>query len=98
MKKTLNHHPAIVHVGIQVEDLEKAVSFYKELFALKKIPIIQGSLGPMGFIKFGRSEFVLHHVPGEKLKNRNRLDHFGIEVANLKKIYERAIKMGAILG
>jgi predicted enzyme related to lactoylglutathione lyase len=87
--------PTVVHLGIQVTDMEVSARFYQELLGLAKVPIMQGSLGPMGFIVCGGFELVLHQIPGEVVSPRNKLDHFGIQVEDLEESYKKAVAMNA---
>jgi catechol 2,3-dioxygenase-like lactoylglutathione lyase family enzyme len=88
--------PRVVHLGIQVSNMQRSVDFYSKLLGLDKIPVMEGSLGPMGFIVIGGFELVLHHIPGEMVEKRNRLDHFGIQVDDLAATYARAHAMGVV--
>lgn len=85
----------VIHLGVQVSNLEKSIDFYKKLCSLDKVPVLKGQLGPMAFLKLGKFEFVLHNIHDEVVHKRNKLDHFGIQVENLNHTYQVALELKA---
>src|SRR5262247_4236023 len=77
------------HIAIEVDDVEKAVSFYQDVFNLEKLNEGEGD----AFFKLGEHQF-LAMFKVEELKP-DRMRHFGIMVrdeAQLAEVREKITK------
>jgi len=70
------------HIAIEVDDVEKAVEFYEDVFNLQKLDSGEGD----AFFKLGEHQF-LAIFEVEKLQ-RCRVRHFGIMVRDEEQIAE----------
>ncbi|EEF57013.1 VOC family protein [Pedosphaera parvula] len=70
------------HVAIEVDDVEKAVAFYQDVFNLQKLDEGEGD----AFFKLGEHQFLAIFEVGEMKPDRVR--HFGIMVRNEKQLAE----------
>ena len=70
------------HVAIEVDDVEKAVAFYQDVFNLEKLKEGEGD----AFFKLGEHQF-LAMFEVDKLKP-DRTRHFGIMVRDEKQLAE----------
>ena len=70
------------HVAIEVDDVEKAVAFYQDMFNLEKLKKGEGD----AFFKLGEHQF-LAMFEVEELRPE-RLRHFGIMVRDDKQLAE----------
>jgi len=70
------------HVAIEVDDVEKAVAFYQDVFNLKKLDEGEGD----AFFKLGEHQFLAIFGVGEMKPDRMR--HFGIMVRDEAQIAE----------
>jgi catechol 2,3-dioxygenase-like lactoylglutathione lyase family enzyme len=72
----------INHIAIEVDDLEKAVAFYQDLFNLEKMDEGEGD----AFFKIGEHQFLsmfeVDHVEPDRSK------HFGLIVRDSKQLEE----------
>src|ERR1041384_295617 len=77
------------HVAIEVDDIEKAVAFYKDVFNLEQLDEGEGD----AFFKLGEHQF-LAIFQVEKVRQANAR-HFGIMVRDeeqLEQVREKLIK------
>ncbi len=73
----------INHVALEVGDIKKAVSFYQDVFGLKKLDEGEGD----AFFKIGEHQFLaMFERKGMKPDESNR--HFGLMVRGEKQIAE----------
>jgi catechol 2,3-dioxygenase-like lactoylglutathione lyase family enzyme len=70
------------HIAIEVDDVEKAVDFYQDVFNLERLPQGEGD----AFLKLGEHQF-LAIFKVEKLQ-RARMRHFGFMVRDEAQITE----------
>src|SRR3954469_8359086 len=70
------------HVAIEVDDIEKAIAFYKDVFNLEQLDEGEGD----AFFKLGEHQF-LAVFEVEKVQRAN-MRHFGIMVRDEKQIAE----------
>ena len=70
------------HVAIEVEDVEKAVAFYQDVFNLQKLDAGEGD----AFFKLGEHQFLAMFEVEEMKPDRMR--HFGILVRDEAQIAE----------
>lgn len=70
------------HIAIEVDDIKKAVSFYGDVFNLKKLDEGEGD----AFFKIGEHQF-LAMFEVEKVKP-DRVRHFGLMVRDKKQLAE----------
>jgi len=70
------------HVAIEVDDVEKAVAFYQDVFNLKKLDEGEGD----AFFKLGEHQF-LAMLKVEEMKP-DRMRHFGIRVRDEQQLAE----------
>lgn len=77
---------AFDHIALYVNDIEKSVAFYKDMFDLRQVP------APVPFARwlaFGNG-MMLHIVGGRPAPVENgKWDHFAITCDNLKTFIER---------
>ena len=77
------------HIAIEVDDVEKAVAFYQDVFNLKKLDAGEGD----AFFKLGEHQFLAMFKVDEIKPDRMR--HFGIMVrdeAQLAEVREKITK------
>jgi len=72
----------INHIAIEVDDLEKAVAFYQDLFNLEKMDEGEGD----AFFKIGEHQFLAMFEVDRVEPDRSR--HFGLIVRDLKQLEE----------
>jgi catechol 2,3-dioxygenase-like lactoylglutathione lyase family enzyme len=70
------------HVAIEVDDIEKAVAFYQDVFNLEKLDEGEGD----AFFKLGEHQFLAMFEVEETKPDSNR--HFGIMVRDEKELAE----------
>jgi catechol 2,3-dioxygenase-like lactoylglutathione lyase family enzyme len=70
------------HVAIEVDDVEKAVAFYQDVFNLEKLEEGEGD----AFFKLGAHQFLA--IFEVKNLQPNRMRHFGIMVRDEKQLAE----------
>ena len=70
------------HVAIEVDDVEKAVAFYQDVFDLEKLDEGEGD----AFFKLGAHQFLA--IFEVKKLQPNRMRHFGIMVRDEKQVAE----------
>ena len=70
------------HVAIEVDDVEKAVAFYRDVFNLQKLDEGEGD----AFFKLGEHQFLAIFKVEERRSDRMR--HFGIMVRDEKQLAE----------
>lgn len=70
------------HVAIEVDDVEKAVAFYQDVFNLEKLDEGEGD----AFFKLGAHQFLA--IFEVKKLQPNRMGHFGIMVRDEKQLAE----------
>jgi catechol 2,3-dioxygenase-like lactoylglutathione lyase family enzyme len=75
------------HVAIEVDDVEKAVSFYQDVFNLQKLDEGEGD----AFFKLGEHQF-LAMFKVDKMKS-DRMRHFGIMVRDEAQLAEVRTKI-----
>ena len=80
------------HVAIEVDDIRKAVSFYKDLFNLEKLDSGEGD----AFFKLGEHQF-LAIFEVEKLQ-ADRARHFGLIVRDEQQLEEVRKKVAGKYG
>jgi len=68
------------HVGIEVDDVDKAIAFYQDVFNLEKLDEGEGD----AFFKLGEHQF-LAMFKVDKV-NPSRMRHFGIMVRDEKQV------------
>lgn len=72
------------HIAIEVDDVKKAVKFYKDVFNLEKLDSGEGD----AFFKLGEHQFLA--IFEVKKVHRDRMKHFGIIVRDEKQL--RAVR------
>ena len=72
----------INHIAIEVDDIEKAVKFYEDVFNLKKLDEGEGD----AFFKVGEHQFLAMFEVGKTHSERAR--HFGLIVRDEKQLAE----------
>lgn len=70
------------HIAIEVDDVKKAVKFYKDVFNLEKLDSGEGD----AFFKLGEHQFLA--IFEVKKVHRDRMKHFGIIVRDDKQLRE----------
>ena len=70
------------HIAIEVDDVKKAVAFYRDVFNLKKLDEGEGD----AFFKLGQHQFLA--IFEVKKPRRDRMRHFGIMVRDEAQIAE----------
>ena len=70
------------HIAIEVDDVKKAVAFYRNVFNLKKLDEGEGD----AFFKLGQHQFLA--IFEVKKPRRDRMRHFGIMVRDEAQIAE----------
>ncbi|HEY2801904.1 MAG TPA: VOC family protein [Chthoniobacterales bacterium] len=70
------------HIAIEVDDIEKAVAFYVDVFQLKKMSSGEGD----AFFKLGAHQFLAIFEVEKLQTDRNR--HFGLIVRDEKQLAE----------
>jgi catechol 2,3-dioxygenase-like lactoylglutathione lyase family enzyme len=80
------------HVAIEVDDVEKAVAFYEDVFNLKKLDQGEGD----AFFKLGEHQFLAIFEVDQVRPERHR--HFGILVRDEKQIAEVREKLTSSYG
>ena len=81
------------HVAIEVDDLEKAIAFYKDVFNLEKLNEGEGD----AFFKLGEHQFLAMFKTSKSSKQK--AGHFGIMVRDedqLNEVREKLTKKYAI--
>jgi catechol 2,3-dioxygenase-like lactoylglutathione lyase family enzyme len=77
------------HIAIEVDDVEKAVAFYQDVFNLKRLPRGEGD----AFLQLGAHQFLaIFHV--DKVQ-KARMRHFGLMVrdeAQLDEVRQKLTK------
>jgi catechol 2,3-dioxygenase-like lactoylglutathione lyase family enzyme len=76
------HVYGINHVAIEVDDVEKAVAFYQDVFGLEKLDEGEGD----AFFKVGEHQFLAIFEVGEVRPERTR--HFGLIVRDERQLAE----------
>lgn len=79
----------INHIAIELDDIEKAVAFYQDVFNLEKLDEDEGD----AFFKIGEHQFLAMFEVQEKRPDRTR--HFGLIVrdeAQLAEVKEKLTK------
>jgi catechol 2,3-dioxygenase-like lactoylglutathione lyase family enzyme len=71
------------HIGIEVDDVEKAVAFYQDVFDLERLPQGEGD----AFMKLGEHQF-LAIFKVKQLAPRTPSRHFGIMVRDQGQVAE----------
>jgi catechol 2,3-dioxygenase-like lactoylglutathione lyase family enzyme len=75
------------HIAIEVDDVEKAVAFYQDVFNLKRLPQGEGD----AFLKLGEHQFLaIFHV--DKVQ-KARMRHFGLIVRDQEQLDEVRAKL-----
>lgn len=70
------------HIAIEVDDVEKAVAFYQDVFNLKRLPRGEGD----AFLQLGAHQFLaIFHV--DKVQ-KARMRHFGLMVRDAEQLEE----------
>jgi catechol 2,3-dioxygenase-like lactoylglutathione lyase family enzyme len=70
------------HIAIEVDDVERAVDFYQDVFGLERLPQGEGD----AFLKLGEHQFLaIFKVEGVQ---RARMRHFGLMVRDEAQIAE----------
>lgn len=70
----------INHIAIEVDDIDKAVAFYQDVFNLKKLDEGEGD----AFFQIGEHQFLaMFEVKG---KNPDRMRHFGLIVRDEQQL------------
>jgi catechol 2,3-dioxygenase-like lactoylglutathione lyase family enzyme len=72
----------INHIAIEVDDIDKAVAFYQDVFNLEKLDEGEGD----AFFKVGEHQFLAMFEVKEKRPDRTR--HFGLIVRDEKQLAE----------
>jgi catechol 2,3-dioxygenase-like lactoylglutathione lyase family enzyme len=80
------------HVAIEVDDVEKAIRFYQDVFNLEKLESGEGD----AFFKLGEHQFLA--IFQVKKIHPDRLKHFGIIVHNEQQIAEVRDKITSVYG
>ena len=70
------------HIAIEVDDVKKAVAFYRDVFNLKKLDEGEGD----AFFKLGQHQFLA--IFEVKKPRRDRMRHFGLIVRDEAQIAE----------
>ncbi|HKP03681.1 MAG TPA: VOC family protein [Chthoniobacterales bacterium] len=70
------------HIAIEVDDVKKAVAFYRDVFNLRKLDEGEGD----AFFKLGQHQFLA--IFEVKKLRRDRMRHFGIMVRDEAQIAE----------
>jgi catechol 2,3-dioxygenase-like lactoylglutathione lyase family enzyme len=70
------------HIAIEVDDVEKAVEFYQDVFALEKLDEGEGD----AFFKLGEHQFLAMFEVDKPMPSRTR--HFGLLVRDEAQIAE----------
>jgi predicted enzyme related to lactoylglutathione lyase len=76
------HVYGINHVAITVDDIERAVAFYQDVFNLQKLDEGEGD----AFFKIGEHQFLAMFEADEPSKDRTR--HFGLIVRDERQLGE----------
>jgi catechol 2,3-dioxygenase-like lactoylglutathione lyase family enzyme len=76
------HVYGINHIAIEVEDIDKAVAFYEDIFGLKKLDEGEGD----AFFQLGAHQFLAMFEVEKMTPDRTR--HFGLMVRDEKQIDE----------
>lgn len=76
------HVYGINHVAIEVDDVEKAVAFYQDVFGLEKLDEGEGD----AFFKLGEHQFLAMFEVDRPSQSRTR--HFGLMVRDERQIAE----------
>ena len=76
------HVYGINHIAIEVSDLGKAVSFYEDVFGLKKLDEGEGD----AFFKLGEHQFLAMFEVEKMTPDRTR--HFGLMVRDAQQVDE----------
>jgi catechol 2,3-dioxygenase-like lactoylglutathione lyase family enzyme len=76
------HVYGINHVAIEVDDIEKAVAFYRDVFNLEKLDEGEGD----AFFKIGEHQFLAMFEVEQPSPSRTR--HFGLIVRDERQIAE----------
>jgi catechol 2,3-dioxygenase-like lactoylglutathione lyase family enzyme len=75
------------HIAIEVDDIDRAVGFYQDVFNLEKLNEGEGD----AFFKLGEHQFLaMFEVPNEELKKGepSRVRHFGLMVRDEQQLAE----------
>ena len=80
----------INHVALEVDDVEAALAFYGELFALK----LRGRHGGMAFIDLG-DQFI--NLSPRRSQGPDRARHFGLVVDDREQVRRAVQRLGATL-
>jgi len=75
------------HIAIEVDDVEKAVSFYQDVFNLERLPQGEGD----AFLKLGEHQF-LAIFKVERVQPA-RMRHFGLMVRDAGQLEEVRVKL-----
>jgi len=76
------HVYGLNHIAIEVDDIEKAVAFYKDVFGLEKLDEGEGD----AFFKLGEHQFLALFEVEKMTPDRTR--HFGLMVRDAKQVDE----------
>ena len=80
------------HIAIEVDDVEKAVAFYRDVFNLERLPQGEGD----AFLKLGEHQFLAIFKVGRVTRAPRR--HFGLMVRDEGQIAEIREKLVARYG
>ena len=76
------HVYGLNHIAIEVDDIDKAVAFYKDVFGLEKLDEGEGD----AFFKLGEHQFLALFEVEKMTPDRTR--HFGLMVRDAKQVDE----------
>jgi len=80
------------HIAIEVDDVEKAVAFYQDVFNLERLPQGEGD----AFMKLGEHQFLA--IFGVKKTERAPRRHFGLMVRDAAQVAEVREKLQSKYG
>lgn len=86
------HVYGINHIAIEVDDVEKAVAFYQDVFGLEKLDEGEGD----AFFKVGEHQFLA--MFGVERPSPSRMRHFGLMVRDESQIAEVREKLTSKYG
>lgn len=92
------------YTAIQVEDMDRAVAFYKSILDMKQVirKKVEETNGEMCVLKSGKNYLELNQYFGKPFHRGDTLDHLAFEVSNLhdfvKKAKDARIKIRDYLG
>ena len=82
---------AFNHVAIDVDDLDRAIEFYTDLFDMEHVPTPDFG-APYAWLQFGDQQ--LHLIERESEKPPHQ--HFAVIVDNFPAVWNRAVERGVI--